>query len=184
MTKYSSLGLKGLGVVQPHTHSDDRGTFKRVFCQKLFGEFIPDIKILQINRSLTAKPGTVRGLHFQRQPYVETKIIQVLKGRIFDVAVDLRISSPTFLRWEGVELTKENEKILIIPPGFAHGFQTLEPDTELLYFHDNYYTPEAEAGVRFDDRTLSIKWPLEVSNVTDRDRSFELIHSDFLGIEL
>ena len=123
-------------------------------------------------------------MHFQYPPHAETKFISCNKGRVWDVAVDLRLGSPTFLRWHAEELSSQNARMLIIPEGCAHGFQALDPDSELLYFHTNFYTPEAEGGVLHDDPQLGIPWPLPIKNLSDRDQEYPLISRDFYGIRI
>jgi dTDP-4-dehydrorhamnose 3,5-epimerase len=123
-------------------------------------------------------------MHFQYPPYAEKKFISCNKGRVWDVAVDLRLGSPTFLRWHAEELSSQNRRMLIIPEGCAHGFQALDPDSELLYFHTNFYTPEAEGGVLYDDPQLGITWPLPIKNLSNRDKEYPLISQDFNGIRI
>jgi dTDP-4-dehydrorhamnose 3,5-epimerase len=140
--------------------------------------------IVQINHSLSVRKGTVRGLHFQRPPHAEIKIVTCVRGRVFDVAVDVRKHSPTFLRWHGIELSDANMDAFLIPPGFAHGFQTLENNCELIYLHTRAYAPCAEDGLRVDDPSIRIDWPLPVRNLSKRDLGFELVKGSFEGIEL
>jgi dTDP-4-dehydrorhamnose 3,5-epimerase len=139
---------------------------------------------MQINQSRTAVIGAVRGLHYQRLPHPEMKFVRCLKGRVWDVAVDLRHKSPTFLGWHAEELTPNNLRMMVIPEGFAHGFQVLEPESELLYLHTDFYSPKTEGGLRYDDPHLAIDWPLEVTDLSSRDAAHPLIHSDFSGIIL
>ena len=130
------------------------------------------------------RTGAVRGMHFQYPPYAETKIVSCLKGEIFDVAVDIRLDSPTFLRWHGEVLSAENRKSLLIPEGFAHGFQTLTDDCELLYLHTAPYTPEAEGALNAQDPRLDITWPCAITEMSDRDRSHPFVGDDFAGVQL
>jgi dTDP-4-dehydrorhamnose 3,5-epimerase len=123
-------------------------------------------------------------MHFQYPPHAETKFISCNKGRVWDVAVDLRLGSPTFLQWHAEELSSQNRRMLIIPEGCAHGFQALDPDSELLYFHTNFYTPESEGGVLYDDPQLGITWPLPITNLSTRDQEYPLISKDFNGIRI
>jgi dTDP-4-dehydrorhamnose 3,5-epimerase len=160
---------------------DARGTFARLFCARELGLEKP---IAQINHSLTRKKGAVRGLHFQRPPHAETKIVSCLRGKAFDVAVDLRADSPTYLRWHAVELSPGNRNAFWIPEGFAHGFQALEEDTELLYLHTEYYAQDAEGALNAADPRLGIEWPLAFTEVSERDRSHPFIGTGFEGIRL
>ncbi len=162
----------------------------RLFCARELGE-LNDLDgvglqkpLAQINHSITRKKGAVRGLHFQFPPHAETKIVMCLRGRAFDVAVDLRPDSPTFLAWHGVELAPENRNAYCIPEGFAHGFQTLEEDTELLYLHTEYYSQAAESALNIADPRLGIDWPLGITEISERDRSHAFIGPDFAGISL
>jgi len=180
----SSLPLDGLKIIQITTHSDERGSFERLFCTRELGDIIGSRNIVQINFSVTADTGTVRGIHFQYSPHAEMKLIRCIKGRIWDVAIDLRKNSPTFLKWYGCELSSNNKKMIVIPEGFGHGFQTLEPGSELLYLHTTHFVPSAEAGLRFDDPSLGITWPLEVSKISERDRKHAFIDDSFHGILL
>ena len=161
--------LAGAFVIETAPRGDDRGKFTRLFCAGEFATVRPDLHFVQVNLSVTRHAGTVRGLHFQRPPFSEAKLIRCLRGRVFDVAVDLRLTSPTFGQWFGVELTGDNEREFFIPEGFAHGFQTLTDDVEMLYQHTAPYAPESEAGVVYDDVTLAITWPLPVKVVSNRD---------------
>ncbi|MEZ7195945.1 dTDP-4-dehydrorhamnose 3,5-epimerase [Pseudodesulfovibrio karagichevae] len=173
--KTTPLELNGLYLLETEPFKDHRGQFARLFCARELAEIGLEKPIAQINHSLTRAKGAVRGMHFQRQPHAEVKIVRCLRGACFDVAVDLREDSPTYLRWHGEILTGENNRALLIPEGFAHGFQTLEPDTELLYFHTDFYTPDCEGGVRHDDPALGIKWPLPVCDLSARDKNHPLL---------
>lgn len=178
------LALGGLHRIEHTPHGDHRGRFARLFCAQTFEKAGLEGRIVQINHSMTAAVGSVRGMHFQYPPNAEIKIVRCLQGKCFDVAVDLRPDSPTFLQWHGEVLSGEDEKALYIPRGFAHGFQVLKPDTEMLYFHSDYYTPENEGGVRFDDPAFAIDWPLPVSDTSERDRNHPLVDGNFQGIQL
>ena len=173
--------LRGVVVAETAPVVDHRGTFTRLFCERELSDVICDRRIVQINYSCTAKAGAVRGLHLQRAPHAEMKLVRCLKGRVFDVAVDLRSDSQSCLQWHAEELTPENGRMLIIPEGCAHGFQALEPDTKLLYLHTAPYTPAAERGVRFDDARLSITWPLPVVDLSPRDRLLPILDPEFCG---
>lgn len=176
--------LEGVFVVETSPHIDSRGAFSRFYCEKELAEVIGQRHVLQINHSRTAEVGAVRGLHFQHPPHAEMKLVRCLKGRVWDVAVDLRKSSPTFLGWHAEELTPNNARMMAIPEGFAHGYQVIEPDSELLYLHTAFYTPGAEGGLRYDDPKLAIDWPLVVTDISERDKGHFLIESNFQGISL
>jgi dTDP-4-dehydrorhamnose 3,5-epimerase len=174
--------LAGLCEIRLAPHVDDRGRFTRLFCDQELAAIRPGLRFPQINLSVTRQKGTVRGLHFQRPPAEEAKLIRCLRGRVFDVAVDLRCNSPDFLRWHAVELTEDNERAVFIPEGFAHGFQALTDDAQLLYMHTMPWTPECESGLRHDDPRLGITWPLPVRNLSARDMTYGLIVPGFSGI--
>lgn len=176
--------LSGLMLVESRAVGDQRGSFARLFCARELEPLGLPGAIAQINHSLTCETGTVRGLHFQRPPRAEAKLVRCLKGRVWDVAVDLRLGSPTFLQWHAVELNPENRLALYLPQGFAHGFQTLTPDCELLYLHTEFYSPEHEGGLRHDDPALGIAWPLPVAGLSARDAAHPLVSAGFAPLEI
>jgi len=178
-----STHLDELFVIEPNKFIDDRGSFSRVYCEEELKE-ISNITIKQINHSITKHKGTVRGMHFQYEPNSEVKMVKCIKGKVFDVVVDIRKDSPTFLESFSIELTDENQKIIYIPKGFAHGFQTLEDDTELFYMHSNIYTPANEGALNVIDPLLNIKWPLDIINLSKRDNEHKLLDNDFKGIKI
>lgn len=182
--KFTETKLKNLFVIELTPYKDDRGMFSRLFCKNEFKEinFLKDI--VQINHSITKKTGAIRGLHFQHPPKSETKIIRCLKGSIFDVAVDIRKNSPTFLQWHGEILSGANMKSYYLPDGFAHGFQVLEENSELLYLHTEFYNPDYEGGLNYKDPALNIKWPLSTSDVSERDENFPFINNTFKGVQI
>ena len=171
-------------LVEAMPFSDHRGIFARFFCSRELSEILGDRSIVNVNFSRTVKKGSVRGMHFQKPPHSEMKFVRCIKGEVYDVIVDIRPNSPTFLKWYGEVLTADNMKMLVVPEGFAHGFQILEENSELLYLHTAFYTPEAEGGVLHNDPTLNIAWPLEITDLSDRDRLYTPIGNDFEGIEL
>lgn len=175
--------LGGVMLLQSRVHSDHRGWFTRLFCEDDLGDLIGDRHIVQSNLSHTRIRGAVRGMHFQRVPHAEMKIVRCLRGRIWDVALDLRANSPTLLKWHAQELTPDSGMALLIPEGCAHGFQVLEPDSEVLYLHTAAYDPEAEGGVPHDDPRVGIKWPLPVEDLSERDRRHPRITAHFTGLE-
>jgi dTDP-4-dehydrorhamnose 3,5-epimerase len=163
--------IADLRVLQRKPLGDNRGYLERMFCAGELDALLDGGRIVQINHTLTAKRGTVRGLHFQHPPHAETKFVSCLRGEVFDVAVDLRSDSSTFLRWHAEVLSADNHRSLVIPEGFAHGFQTLTDDCEMLYFHTAAYCAEAEGGLNVLEPKLAIIWPLEVIALSERDRA-------------
>ena len=180
--KLLPTAIAGVFVAETKAFQDSRGAFARLFCEGELAAGVGGRRIEQINHSRTAAIGAIRGLNFQQAPHAEMKMVRCLKGRVWDVALDLRKGSPTFLQWHAQELSAANALMLVIPEGCAHGFQVLEPDSELLYLHTASYAPSAEGGVRFDDPALSLPWPLPVTDVSERDRKHPLIHQNFQGI--
>ena len=176
--------LKGLTIVGRKPVEDGRGLFERLFCARELEEIGLQRPIVQVNHSITRKKGTVRGMHFQYPPHAETKIVTCMKGEVFDVAVDIRADSPTFLQWHAEILSAENRKSLFIPEGFAHGFQTLTEDCQLLYFHTKSYASDAEGGLNAQDPLLGISWPRSIAEISDRDRGHPYLSKDFSGITL
>ena len=180
--KIIQTALPGVVVVETTPYADHRGAFARLYCERELAPVIDRRRIVQINHSRTAMVGAVRGMHFQYPPHAEMKLARCLAGRIWDVAVDLRVGSPAFLRWHAEELTPDNARMLVIPEGCAHGFQVLEPDSELLYLCTAFYTPDAEDGVSCNDPHLDITWPLPVVGLSQRDNSFPPITANYSGI--
>ena len=174
--------LAGLQVIDTEPSCDSRGRFERLFCEQDWTPLRKDLRFVQVNLSTTTQRGSVRGLHFQHAPAAEAKLIRCVHGHVFDVAVDLRAGSPTFLRWHAVELRADEPREVFIPEGFAHGFQALGDDAQLLYFHTAAWTRSCEGGVRHDDPRLAIDWPLPVSEVSDRDRNHPLLNDAFQGL--
>ncbi len=174
--------LEGLLVIERAPLQDARGSFARLFCDDVFAPFGWDRPIRQINHSTTADRGTVRGMHFQRAPHAETKLVTCFAGEAFDVAVDLRAGSPTFLHWHGVVLSAQNRRSLLIPRGFAHGFQTLTGAVELVYLHDAAYAPHSEGGLSPLDPRLAIAWPQPIALISDRDASHPALDAHFTGL--
>ncbi|WP_017712616.1 dTDP-4-dehydrorhamnose 3,5-epimerase family protein [Prochlorothrix hollandica] len=167
-----SLKLAGSFSLRSQSYRDPRGAFSRWFCPEELKAVWGSRSICQMNYSQTQQAGAVRGLHFQRPPQAEAKVVRCIRGRVWDVAVDLRPQSPTFLQWQGVELAPQGgAQAVLIPEGCAHGFQVLEPDSELFYVHSAAYAPPLEGGVRWDDPRLQISWPLAIADLSDRDRN-------------
>ena len=163
--------IKGVNIIHLQPNGDERGFFTRLFCENELKELLKDKRIVQVNHSRNNLAGTIRGLHFQYPPFAETKIIRCIRGKVFDVAVDLRKDSPTYLKWVGIELSQDNSTMIFIPEGCAHGFQTLEQDSELLYFHTQFYNPAAESGIAFSDPDIGIMWPLPPVAVSIKDQA-------------
>ena len=178
------LPLAGLTRVQRQSLADARGFFERLFCAEELAACGWRGPIAQINHSLTRQAGSVRGLHYQKPPHAEVKLVTCLRGAVWDVAVDLRAGSPTFLHWHAEELSADNAHALLIPQGFAHGFQALTPDAELLYCHSHPYTPAAEAGLQALDARLAIAWPLQLAELSPRDAGHAWLTDGFEGIRL
>ena len=176
--------IAGLRIIERKPLSDSRGFLARIFCADELKKVGWKKPIAQINQTLTKKRGTVRGIHFQNAPHAEMKLVSCLQGEIWDVAIDLRKNSPTFLHYHSEKLSAENCRALLIPEGFAHGFQTLTDDCELLYLHSAFYTRDAEAGIRPNDPYLGISWPLDFFEISRRDAEHPLLNDQFIGIEL
>jgi dTDP-4-dehydrorhamnose 3,5-epimerase len=176
------LPLRGLYSITGTPVGDARGRFLRLFCESEFAGIRPGLHFTQANLSDTAQRGTVRGLHYQVPPAAEAKLVRCLRGRVFDVAVDLRPDSPTFLAWHAVELSPEAANAVFIPEGFAHGFQALTDDVQLLYLHTAAWSAPHERGLRHDDPRLGIAWPLPATVVSDRDRAHPLLDAHFAGV--
>ncbi len=176
--------IDDLVIAESKYFKDERGAFVRLFCDQGLSSVIGCRKIVQINHSCTEAVGAVRGLHFQYAPYAEMKLVRCLRGKVWDVAVDLRPQSSSFKRWYALELSPQNSKMMVIPEGFAHGFQVLEAGSELVYLHTAFYKPMTEGGLRYDDPALGIKWPLPVTDISARDSSHAYIDTSFTGIVL
>lgn len=176
--------LQGLVCIQREPLTDQRGFLARIFCAEELAVAGWSWPVAQINHTYTAQRGTVRGLHYQSPPAVEAKLVSCLRGAVWDVAVDLRSNSPTFLQWHAQELSANNHRALLIPPGCAHGFQVLEDDTELLYVHSTPYIPACESALNVLDPRLAIPWPLPVARLSQRDASHPLLDASFEGVHL
>lgn len=180
--KFHKTKLMGLYIIELEPFQDDRGEFYRVLCKNELNEIGHKKEIVQINFSKTLRKGAIRGMHFQYPPKSEIKIVKCLKGSIYDVAVDLRKNSPTLLQWHGEVLNTKNFKMMYIPEGFAHGFQALEDNVEVIYFVTEFYSPESEGGVKYDDPIINIQWPLEVTLISQKDKNLKLLDNTFEGI--
>lgn len=180
--KVEATPLQGLFIIDTEAVADARGRFERLFCDEAWKTLGRELRFAQVNLSTTSLRGTVRGMHFQRAPAAEAKLIRCVRGAVHDVAVDLRPDSPTFLRWHATVLRADEPREVFIPEGFAHGFQALDDDVQLLYFHTARWTPGCEGGLRHDDPRLAIDWPLPPVMVSERDRNHPLIAPDFTGL--
>jgi dTDP-4-dehydrorhamnose 3,5-epimerase len=182
--KILDLSLKGLKLISKKKKEDKRGFLSRIFCFDELNKSLGIKPIKQINHTLTIKVGTVKGFHYQVSPSLEMKIVTCLKGKVFDVVVDLRKNSPTFLKKHYQILSDENFYSIVIPEGFAHGFQTLTDNCEMIYFHTSNYNPINERGVCYDDPTLNVSWPLPVDLVSIKDKQYEYIGKSFQGVNV
>ena len=176
--------LEGLIVLQRKPLGDKRGYLERLYCQQELQPILGERQVKQINHTLTEKKGTVRGMHFQYPPHAEIKFVSCIRGEVFDLAIDLRKNSPTYLHYHAETLTEENHKTLFIPEGFAHGFQTLTHNCEMLYFHTHEYVPEAEGALNATDPALNIQWPLAIKEISERDQNHPMIEKGFEGLQL
>lgn len=174
--------LKGLGVIQRKVMGDERGFLSRLFCSDELVDAGWTWPIRQINHTATTARATVRGMHYQIPPKAEAKLVSCIRGAVWDVAVDVRRDSPTFLQWHAEELSAANLRAMLIPPGFAHGFQSLQANSELLYLHSGAYDPACERGLNPRDSRLSIRWPINISNISPRDLGHPMIKTEFQGV--
>jgi dTDP-4-dehydrorhamnose 3,5-epimerase len=184
VTQFSitDLPLAHLKLVERSCVSDERGYFSRFFCAEELAKAGWKWSVAQINHSHTLRQGTIRGLHFQHAPHMEAKYVNCVRGAIWDIAVDLRAGSPTFLKWHAETLSADNKRALLVPEGCAHGFQSLTDDVEVLYLLSSPYESKAESGLRFSDPRLSISWPLPATVVSERDKGHPFLGEDFRGI--
>jgi len=181
---HTDLPVSGLKLIERKRLGDARGFLSRLFCSQELRAAGWNRPTVQSNHSYTATSGTVRGMHFQRPPYAEMKLVSCLRGELWDVAVDIRASSNTFLHWHAERLSAENGRALLIPEGFAHGFQSLTDDVELLYCHSAAYAATAEAGLNVKDPMVAIAWPLQISELSPRDAQFPMLNKKFAGVSL
>ncbi len=179
---FTATPLAGSYVVDIDPILDERGWFARYYCKTEFSEIGHSKEWVQMNHSVSYRKGTVRGMHFQAQPYREIKMVRCIAGSVFDVIIDIRKNSATFLQWFGLELSAKNKKMLYIPEGFAHGFQCLADNCELLYHHSEFYQPVAETGIRYNDPMINIQWPMAVSVLSERDGSHPFLDVSFKGV--
>ena len=181
--KFHETPLNGAYLIELERRGDDRGFFARFFCEKEFDAAGAETRFVQINNSLSARKGTLRGMHYQLAPSAEVKVVRCLKGSLYDVIADLRPDSPTFGQWFGAELNAENRLMMYVPRGCAHGLLTLADDTEALYLVSDSYAPDRERGMRFDDPWLGIKWPIAPVEISPKDRAWPDFDPDYHGVE-
>lgn len=167
---FTETKLKGAYLVEIDKLKDDRGFYARSWCKKEMSEYGLNTDVVQINTSVSIQKGTLRGLHFQKKPYGETKMIRCVRGAVYDVIVDLRPESPTFKQWHGIELSQDNYKLLYVPENFAHGILSLTNDVEVIYWVTQFYTPAAEAGFIYNDPVIGIEWPIEIQVISEKDK--------------
>ena len=170
---FTESKLNGAFIIEPEKMEDERGFFARTWDKKKFVEHGLNPKLVQCSISFNKKKGTLRGMHYQVAPYEEAKLVRCTKGKIFDVIIDLRPNSKTYKEWEGIELSSENYKMLYVPKGFAHGYQTLEDNTEVFYQMSEAYMPEYAHGIRWDDKIYQISWPLKSPIISKKDLSYK-----------
>jgi dTDP-4-dehydrorhamnose 3,5-epimerase len=173
--RFVDTQIGGVTVVEPTPHGDERGRFMRAWCAKEFADHSLNFVPVQANMGFSVRKGTLRGMHFQVEPALEAKLVRCTRGSMFDVALDLRPDSPTYLKWFGVELSADNARMLYVPEGCGHGYQTLEDNTEMHYMTSAYYTASAVRGARFDDPAFGIQWPVPVTVVSEQDRKWSLV---------
>lgn len=181
--KFNKTEINDIYVIEPEPFIDHRGKFYRVYCENELKQIGHRKKIVNINASITKEKGSIRGMHFQYPPKTEIKIVKCISGSIFDVAIDLRENSLTYLKWFGEILSDENMKMMYVPEGFAHGFQSLQDNVEIIYFVTEFYSPESEGGVRYNDPTVGVKWPIEITDISEKDKKQPLIDENFKTIK-
>ncbi len=173
---FTESKLKGAFIIEMDKKGDDRGFFARTWCKNEFEAQGLSAQFVQVNLAFNEKKGILRGMHYQRTPYEEVKLVRCTRGALYDVIIDIRKSSPTYKQWIGVELTQNNYRMLYVPEGFAHGYQTLEDHTEIIYQVSQFYSPNAEGGVRWDDATVNIVWPeTEERIISPKDKAWPLL---------
>lgn len=182
--KFNETNLKGNYLISFDKQNDERGFFGRIFSKIDFNFLLKEKTISQINLSLTKKQGTIRGLHFQRPPYAEIRIVFCIKGKVWDVAVDLRRNSPTFLQYYSIVLSEDVLQAIFVPEGFAHGFQTLTPNCEMLYLHTGNYNSKYESAINALDPRLKIQWPQRITKRSKRDKNHPMLDEDYYGIDI
>jgi dTDP-4-dehydrorhamnose 3,5-epimerase len=170
---FTETNLPGAYIIELRPSHDERGFFARSWCQREFAARGLKTEVRQCNISFNKQKGTLRGMHYQAKPHEEAKLVTCIRGAVHDVIIDLRSNSPTFKQWLGVELNHQDRRMLYIPEGFAHGFQTLEDNTEVFYYMFEFYHPESARGIRWDDPVFAITWPLDVAKLSPNDKSYK-----------
>ena len=170
-----SLSLSDAALIKTTVIGDHRGAFARFFCLKELSSVIGTRQIVNVNHSYTNRAGVIRGLHFQHFPHQEMKFVRCMSGAVYDVIVDIRKNSPTYLQWHSQVLDSKNMDMMCVPEGFAHGFQSLEDNCEIIYFTTTYYSPDHEGGLRYDDPSIAIDWPMEVTDISEKDMSHPFV---------
>jgi dTDP-4-dehydrorhamnose 3,5-epimerase len=171
--EFQKTKLEGAFLIKPKFFKDERGFFVESYSKKVFQENGIDVDFVQDNHSLSTQKGVLRGLHFQKPPYAQSKLVRVTRGKVYDVIVDLRKNSPTYKKWQGFELSAENGDMLFVPKGFAHAFCTLEENTEFMYKVDEFYSPDSDSGIIWNDSELSIDWPIKNPIMSDKDKKLK-----------
>tara|TARA_A100001011_G_C13927361_1_gene681711 strand:+ start:45 stop:608 length:564 start_codon:yes stop_codon:yes gene_type:complete len=183
--KISKLKLEGTYIIETNSFTDKRGVFSRFFCKNELRDIVQDKEILNINYSKNYKKGSVRGLHFQKPPFAEIKMPRCIRGKILDIFVDIRENSKTFLNWDSIVLSEENQKMLLIPEGFAHGFQSLEDNSQILYLSTQYFFNEHEDAINIKDPLLNVELPLPIADISEKDDLHHFIDlTKFKGIKV
>ena len=180
--KFLKTPLAGASLISLEKREDERGFFARTFCELEFSKIELASKFVQVNNSFTKSKGTIRGMHYQLEPSAEVKLVRCISGSLYDVIIDLRPDSSSFGQWFGSELSAENRQMMYVPKGFAHGFVTLEDNTETFYFASDFYSPNLERGIRFDDPYFGIDWPVMITESSDKDKNFPDFDPDWHGI--
>ena len=180
---FEPTSLQGSYLVKLQPIQDERGFFVRTFCKKEFKDIGHDKEFVQMNQSYNKLKGTLRGMHFQLTPHQEIKLVRCIAGSVYDVIIDLRKNSPTYLHFFGAELSADNFCMMYVPEGFAHGFQTLADHTSLVYHHTAYYAPGSEGGLRFDDQRIGIEWPMAPTSISEKDQQYPYLKENFTGIQ-
>lgn len=176
--------ISGVYIISAQPFNDERGWFMRTYCKNEFAQIGHVDDWVQINHSYTKQAGSVRGMHFQHPPYTEIKTVRCIAGKVYDVIVDLRENSPTFLKWFGVELSAENKQTIYIPQGCAHGFQVLTANSELIYCHSVAYNKDNEGAVAYNDPSIGIIWPVPITNISSKDKGYSYLDKNFKGIRI
>lgn len=178
---FTETSLKSSYVIDLEPIADERGWFARTYCKNEFRKIGHDKEWVQLNQSFTRQTGAIRGMHYQMPPFSEIKLVRCIAGAVYDVIIDLRMGSSTFLNYFGIQLSSINKKMIYIPEGFAHGFQALTDNCELIYHHSQFYLPGVEAGIKYNDPKINIEWPLPVTSISERDNDHPLIDANFKG---